>query len=194
MINLFYKKDYKLLLERLDEVIARLETDKNCYHKLITFLVVAEDRRYYHHPGFDVIGICRAIYRNLFLSKREGASTIEQQLVRVLTGDYRYSYQRKIKEIYLASKLRHIADKQTLAASYLEVSNYGTIYHGLSSILQKFAMDIHQELSDEVCAEVIARLKYPEPRIMTTKRALQIEERKRYILYLYDKPSNRRHD
>lgn len=181
-MSFFYNDEYQILKKRLEDEIRRLETDRQCYSKLIEFLVVAEDHRYYHHPGFDIIGICRAVYRNIFQGKREGASTIEQQLVRVLTEDYRYSYKRKIKEIYLASKLKQIADKKTLAATYLAVANYGTDYQRLSAILRKFGKNVTQELDDEVCAEVVARLKYPEPRQYNERRIRQITFRKQYIL------------
>ena len=181
-MSLFYNDEYQILKTRLENEIRRLEADRQCYNKLIEFLVVAEDHRYYHHPGFDIIGICRAIYRNLFQGKREGASTIEQQLVRLLTEDYRYSYKRKIKEIYLASKLKNLADKKTIAATYLTVANYGTDYQRLSGILRKFGKNIHQELDDEVCAEVVARLKYPEPRQINERRIVQIALRKQFIL------------
>ena len=95
---------------------------------------------------------------------------------------YRYSYKRKIKEIYLATKLKHLADKKTLAATYLAVANYGTDYQRLSAILRKFGKNLNQELDDEVCAEVVARLKYPEPRQFCKRRIEQIALRKKYIL------------
>lgn len=183
---LFYKREYSLLRKRLENEIARLETKIEYYRKLIAFLVVAEDHRFYRHPGFDIIAICRALYRNVFYGSHEGASTIEQQLVRVLTGDYRYSYKRKIKEIYLASKLHKIADKDTLAATYLFVANYGTDYQSLTAILSKYNKNIHQEIDDEICAEIIARLKYPEPRAINKQRIYQIEQRKQHILWLYN--------
>ena len=186
-MTFFYDDDFILLKTRLEREIAKLQPDVDCYDKIIDFLVVAEDHRYFHHPGFDVLGICRAIYRNTFQGKMEGASTIEQQLVRVLVEDYRYSYKRKIKEIYLASRLREIADKKTLASVYLEIANYGTDYKGLASILNKFNTNIHEDLPNEVCADVIARLKYPEPRVSNTERIAQIEQRKRHILRLYSK-------
>lgn len=186
-MSLFYNDDYQLLKMRLENEIAQLETDRMYYNKLISFLVIAEDHRYYSHPGFDLIGICRALYKNVFHGCHEGASTIEQQLVRVLIADYRFSFKRKIKEIYLAAKLRHLADKDTLAATYLNVSTYGTNYHRLSSILRRYGINIHQELSDNICAEIVARLKYPEPRAINVQRIRQIEQRKQYILYIYKK-------
>ncbi|WP_349825405.1 transglycosylase domain-containing protein [Bacteroides ovatus] len=44
-----------------------------------------------YHIGFDIIAIIRACFKLLISNKKEGASTIEQQLIRVVTNDYRYT-------------------------------------------------------------------------------------------------------
>lgn len=185
MEPLFYKNDYNKICRRLLPELDKLKEGQDSYQKLIAFLVLGEDHRYYKHIGFDIIGICRAVYRDIFYGKREGASTIEQQLVRVLTEDYRYSFRRKIKEIYLATKLKRLADKFTLAAAYLDLANYGTDLSGLNSVLNRFGVSLQQDIDDEICAEVVARLKYPEPRQYNTSRMEQIELRKKHILRLY---------
>lgn len=185
MRPLFYIKDYERICQRLQPELEKLGEDPDRYKKLVAFLVVGEDHRYYNHIGFDVIGICRAIYRDIFCGKREGASTIEQQLVRVLTEDYCFSIRRKLKEIYLATKLKRVADKYTLAAAYLDMANYGTELSGLSAVLDKFGVDLKEDIDDEICAAVVARLKYPEPRQYNAARMAQIEQRTRYILRLF---------
>lgn len=179
---MMYKKTKAYLYSYLTEQGEKHYTDIRNYRKLIEFLVVAEDHRFFNHPGVDVFAICRAILKNLFLHKREGASTIEQQLVRVLTSDYRRSVTRKLKEMYLALHLKRYSNKEIIAASYLDIAYYGTDYQNLKSILQKYSVGLTENLSDEVCADVVARLKYPEPRIMTDERATQINRRKRYII------------
>ena len=185
MEPLFCKKDYRIICQLLRPELEKLEREKDYYQKLVEFLIVGEDHRYYSHIGFDVLGVCRAIFRDLFQGKREGASTIEQQLVRVLTEDYRYSIKRKLKEIYLATKLKRLADKYTLAAAYLDLANYGTDLSGLTSVLNRFGVSLQQEIDDSVCAEVVARLKYPEPRHYNENRIAQIERRAKYILWLH---------
>lgn len=187
MIPLLYRKDYMKICQRLLPELEKLEMSLDCYKKLVAFLIVGEDRRYYRHIGFDIVGICRATYRDVFWGKREGASTIEQQLVRVLTEDYRFCIRRKIKEIYLATKLKRFADKYTLAAAYLDMADYGTDLSGLASVLKRFGVSLNQDIDDEICAEIVARLKYPEPRRYNARRMEQIELRKKYILQLYKK-------
>ncbi len=182
---LLFEKDYNRICQRLIPELEKIRSHSGRYKKLVGFLIVAEDHRYYSHPGFDIRGICRAIYKDLFKGKREGASTIEQQLVRVLIEDYRYSLKRKIKEIYLATKLKCFADKYTIAAAYLDVASYGTDYRNLDAILVKYGVSLNQDMEDSICAEIVARLKYPEPRQFSKVRMSQIEQRKRHILKLY---------
>jgi penicillin-binding protein 1B len=52
--------------------------------RMIQAVVAIEDRRFYDHPGVDIIGTARAVFTNLIGSRRylSGGSTITQQLVR----------------------------------------------------------------------------------------------------------------
>ena len=52
--------------------------------RMVQAVVAIEDRRFYAHPGVDIIGTTRAVFTNLFGNKKylSGGSTITQQLVR----------------------------------------------------------------------------------------------------------------
>ncbi|MCI9844548.1 transglycosylase domain-containing protein [Flavobacterium pectinovorum] len=150
--------------------------------KLIEFLIIGEDRRFYSHPGFDIIAITRAIRNRLFYSKKEGASTIEQQLVRVLTDQYKRTFKRKLKEIILATQLKRILSKKEIALLYLKLAYYGTEKQGLEMTLDTFNLSLNSILSDYVCASIISRLKYPEPKSESPKRSIQINIRTKYII------------
>jgi penicillin-binding protein 1B len=52
--------------------------------RMVQAVVAIEDRRFYDHPGVDIIGTTRAVFSNFFGSKKyvSGGSTITQQLVR----------------------------------------------------------------------------------------------------------------
>lgn len=157
--------------------------------KMINFLIVAEDHRYKYHVGFDLIAIFRSILKYIFYNKKEGASTIEQQLVRVVTCDYRYNLCRKIKEIILACYVKSVFEKKRIALIYLNIAYYGTKYQSLDAILEKYSLTKENALENRVCAEIVARLKYPEPLICSAHRKMQIEMRVKHILYRYDKYS-----
>lgn len=157
--------------------------------KLINFLIVAEDHRYKYHIGFDMIAIFRSILNYIFYDKKEGASTIEQQLVRVVICDYRYNLLRKIKEIILACYVKSAFEKKYIALIYLNIAYYGTKYQSLDAILGKYNLTKKNALENRVCAEIVARLKYPEPLICSARRKMQIEMRVKHILCMYDKYS-----
>ena len=52
--------------------------------RMVQAVIAIEDRRFYEHPGVDPIGTARAVFTNIFGSKKylSGGSTITQQLVR----------------------------------------------------------------------------------------------------------------
>lgn len=177
----------KIYLEKIE--IDKLLADESVI-RLINFLITAEDHRFKFHLGFDIIAIGRAIRNNIIWRKKEGASTIEQQLVRVLTNDYERSLYRKFKEILLAFFLKFLVCKKEIAIMYLNTAYYGTNLDGLDKILQRFNLNKGDYITEKICAEIVARLKYPEPlkkdKIIRDK---QIERRRNYILKLYHKHS-----
>lgn len=156
--------------------------------KLINFLIVAEDHRYKYHIGFDCIAIIRAILKYLIFNTHEGASTIEQQLVRVITNDYKHTLSRKIKEIILACYVRSVLDKRRVALIYLNIAYYGTKYQSLDTILRRYNLTKEDTIDNNICAEIVARLKYPEL-LNSRQRNKQIEIRVKHILNLYEKHS-----
>lgn len=180
-------KDWNIIKKRLADEQNKIEDEIKFPSKLIDFLILAEDHRYYRHIGFDIISIIRAIFKNTFFHKHEGASTIEQQLVRVIINDYRPTFFRKLKEILLAILLNKIADKKDIALIYLNIAYYGTDYQDLNSIMNKYGLKKSDSIQDDICSEIIARLKYPEPHKTSIKRITQIQNRKQYILRLYYK-------
>ena len=179
----FYKEDWK----KVDDGIRSAQgmakfvwRTFNC-HPLIAALVLAEDHRYYKHGGVDPIGILRALWRACIGQSLEGASTIEQQFVRVTTGDYRRSFARKFKEIILAARLYRIADKETIAVHYLLVSYCGWRMTGMLRSARRLGIDLKQPTLANAAA-IVARIKYPHPHAENSERLRKISERERFIL------------
>src|SRR5438105_10914448 len=104
---------------------------KNNSHLLVAALVLAEDRRFYSHGGTDPIVICRSLFRTIVENKLQGGSTIEQQLIRHLTADYRKSLKRKLKEIALAVRLHRLLRKEQIAVVYLISAYFGWHRNGV---------------------------------------------------------------
>lgn len=183
-----YRREYYILKDRLIEEYSKVqERHDNTLERL---LISGEDHRFRYHFGFDLIAILRAIKNRILYNKIEGASTIEQQLVRVLSNDFKKTFARKIKEIFLSTTLCELVPRKDIPTIYLNVAYYGTGMNGLEQIFKRLEICHSQQISKEVCAEIIARIKYPEPKKNSEKRLRQIEMRKKHLLALYIKHSS----
>lgn len=180
-----YKKKYALLHKQLKIEYSKIDNvDELSKNMLAKILISGEDHRFKYHFGFDILAIIRAVRNRIFLNKLEGASTIEQQLVRVLINEYDKSLRRKFQEIFLSTTLSDIIPKKHLPALYLNIAYYGTDLQGLKPILRKFNIQNSKEISLETAAEIVSRIKYPEPKENSDSRNTQIERRKLHLLYL----------
>ena len=129
-------------------------------------LVTAEDRRFWKHKGVDFYAILRAVYRWFSLKKIEGASTIEQQLVRVLIGDYRLCLTRKFIEVILAVAIGHKFSKQHLVSAYLNFAYCGPGLKGYLSVCSRFHISPNN-MDAHVASFVVATIRRPIPRNCT---------------------------
>src|SRR6516165_7537135 len=94
--------------------------------------IAAEDKRFYDHKGIDERGLVRAMVSNLARSGRpQGGSTITQQVVKnLLVGDD-VTYERKMREIILASRVEHILNKSDILETYLNTIYLGRGAYGI---------------------------------------------------------------
>src|SRR5262245_49847510 len=82
--------------------------------------VAAEDKRFYQHKGIDERGIIRAFIGNLASSGRpQGGSTITQQIVKNLLVGEDLTYERKIREMIVASRVERTLSKDEILELYL---------------------------------------------------------------------------
>ena len=148
---------------------------------LIDSLVVAEDHRFWLHCGVDLWALARAMVRTVVLRKREGASTIPQQLVRVATGRYEITIRRKIREMAFAVALGDFVERGDIPSLYLLKGYYGWKMSGLFQACTK--LQISPRTTDRVeAANLVARLRYPEPRSNLSSLHWRIERRTQHIL------------
>jgi penicillin-binding protein 1A len=88
--------------------------------------VAAEDRRFYQHHGVDERGIIRAFIGDLAEPGRpQGGSTITQQVVKNLLVGEDVTYERKIREMIVASRLESTLSKNEILELYLNSAYLG---------------------------------------------------------------------
>jgi len=149
-------------------------------------LISGEDHRFFSHGGIDPIAVCRAIWRGIVLRRPEGASTIEMQVVRVVSGRFERSIRRKIREMALATLVSREIPKRALPAVYLEIGYFGWRMNGFESACRRLHLDAHAlSLAETAC--LIARLKYPQPQEAPPNRWHKINARAQHLLRLHEK-------
>ena len=162
----------------------------------------AEDRRFYKHPGFDLVGITRAAWKNFRSSGiKQGGSTITQQIIKqtllaqeegelsdlnltaaqLLENKKTQKYKRKMKEIILAYRLERELTKAEILSIYL---NHVYLGHGAYGVGAAAETYFGKEVEDLTIAEaamlaglVASPTKYAPHRNMQLAR-----ERQRYVL------------
>jgi penicillin-binding protein 1A len=162
----------------------------------------AEDRRFYRHKGFDLLGIVRAAWTNFRSdgSIKQGGSTITQQIIKqtLLAGEEQtgalgltpdeyeklrkaQKYRRKAKELILAVRLESELSKAQILSIYLNHIYLGHGAYGVGAAAQTY---FGKEVEDLTVAEaamlaglVASPTKYAPHRNMALAR-----ERQRYVL------------
>ncbi len=100
---------------------------------LIQAFIASEDRRFYQHHGVDQQGIVRAVLSNLQTRHFvEGASTITQQLARIVFLNQERSLWRKIKEALVAQKIEQKLSKDQILERYLNLVYLGSGAYGVA--------------------------------------------------------------
>jgi penicillin-binding protein 1A len=106
---------------------------------LIWAFIAAEDHQFFSHNGLSLRGIIRSILVNTLKRKKvQGASTITQQLVRLLFFDNQKTFRRKIKEQILALALERQFTKEFILESYLNHIYFGRGIYGVEAASQRF--------------------------------------------------------
>jgi len=114
--------------------------------KLIQAFVAAEDANFYQHRGIDYLGIVRAAFKNLVsLSKKEGASTITQQVARSMLLTPKKEYSRKLKEAIIATRMEKALTKDEILYIYLNQIYMGSGAYGVQLAAETyFGKDVEQ--------------------------------------------------
>ncbi|WP_092749099.1 penicillin-binding protein 1B [Acinetobacter boissieri] len=119
-----------------DRVLIKLATVPK---PLVDALIATEDRDFYSHHGISVRGTARAIFSNITGGRRQGGSTLTQQLIKNFFLSPEQTYKRKINEAFMAVLLEMHYSKNEILETYLnevhlgQNGNYSINGYGLAS-------------------------------------------------------------
>jgi penicillin-binding protein 1A len=102
-------------------------------------IIAIEDRRFYQHGGIDLRGILRAGWRNTRAGgTREGASTITQQLARLMYLSPERTFRRKLQEAIVAVWLESQLSKEDILLRYLNTAYFGAGAYGVDAAARRY--------------------------------------------------------
>ena len=100
-------------------------------------ILAAEDERFYQHGGVDTMGVLRALHANLLSGgKRQGASTITQQVAKNFFLSSEKTYTRKFYEALLSLKIEHNLSKDQIFELYINQIFLGQRAYGFAAAAQ----------------------------------------------------------
>ena len=105
---------------------------------LVKATVAVEDKRFYSHPGVDLVAATRAAWQNLSGGRRiSGASTLTMQTVRLLWQRPR-RWDSKIVEAFRAVQLERLAGKEDILELYFNLAPYGGNVVGAEAAARRY--------------------------------------------------------
>jgi membrane peptidoglycan carboxypeptidase len=104
---------------------------------VVNAAVAIEDKTFFTNPGYDIVGMVRALVSNLRGEAIQGGSSITQQLVKntLIPIEQRAerSYSRKIREVLLAAEITRQYPKEQILEWYLNTNFYGNLAYGIDA-------------------------------------------------------------
>ena len=115
---------------------------------LIQAIIATEDKNFYHHAGYDMFGLARSILANVMAGRVvQGASTITQQLSRILFLNNERTFNRKIKEFVIAARIEKSISKDQILEMYLNNVYLGSGAYGVEGAAQIYFNKSVKQLS-----------------------------------------------
>ena len=149
---------------------------------LVLSVLAAEDADFYQHKGLDYQGIARAVVRDLIAGRpAQGASTITQQVVKLILLTPERTITRKIKELILARRLEQQMSKDEILNLYLNYVNFGHGRYGVEQAAQYYFGKPAIELSLAE-ASLIAGIPQSPARLSPRTHEKAAERRQTYVL------------
>ncbi len=151
--------------------------------------IVLEDRRFMRHHGVDVRSIFRETIRAFTLRRHGGASTIDMQFVRTVTGYQDLTLRRKLYECILAVLIQFRYSKIVILRSYLACAYFGAGLRGSKRAAHAVFAKSPEDLTISEAAFLAAMLVHPRPFRGGQSWELRVKRRAHYgeRIYITDK-------
>ncbi len=152
-----------------DVLIGEFKVEKGIYapikkipEHLIQAVVAVEDSRFWVHKGVDYVAIVRAAFKDILAGGiKEGASTITQQLAKVVFLSPERTIGRKLKEAVLAFRLEKNLTKEEILELYLNRVYFGHRAYGIEMASKRYFGKSVSDINLAEAALLIGLIKAP---------------------------------
>lgn len=187
-------KDYKPLLvspvyDRKNKKIGEFFRERRTLvpyeripEKTIQAFLAAEDDQFFSHSGINYLAIMRAMMANMRAGRNvQGGSTITQQVAKTFFLSREKTFDRKIREAFLAYQLEDNLKKEEILYLYLNQINFGHGCYGIENASQTYFKKTVSELTVAESA-ILAGLPQAPSRYSPVLNPQKAKERQRYVL------------
>lgn len=145
--------------------------------------IVAEDRNFYNHKGFDLKGILRAVLVDIIKGqKAQGGSTITQQFIKNAVLTREKTIGRKLRELILSYQLEKKFSKDEILKMYFNEIPYGSSIYGIEAASASFFNKSSKDLDITESAILAAIAKAPTYYSPYGQHTDELEGRVRFII------------
>ncbi|CAM3570680.1 transglycosylase domain-containing protein [Arcobacter aquimarinus] len=144
----FFDKDGNLIANTFKDENREYVKYDDIPARVIESLVAIEDTQFFEHYGINPDAISRAMIKNVKAGDYvEGASTLTQQLIKMLVLSREKKLMRKVKEALLAIRLETLLTKEEILERYLNHVYFGHGYYGIKTAAKGYFNKDLYELS-----------------------------------------------
>ena len=133
IVTKFYSEDGEVIKTFTAYTYDKIDL-KDVPDQLKNALIATEDKNFYKHHGYDLLGIVRSSIQNVIARRTvQGASTLTQQLSRILFLSNERTFTRKIKELEISARIEKTISKDQILEMYLNNVYLGSGAYGVSA-------------------------------------------------------------
>lgn len=136
IVTKIYSSDEEIIKTFTAYTYEKIEL-KDIPENLKKALIATEDKNFYRHHGYDLTGLVRSTVQNILAGHVvQGASTLTQQLARVLFLNNERTFDRKLKELFIAARIEKTLSKDQILEMYMNNVYLGAGAYGVEGASQ----------------------------------------------------------
>lgn len=149
-------------------------------------IIATEDKNFYSHKGYDLSGLARSTVANVLAGHVvQGASTISQQLARILFLSNEKTVTRKVKELVVAVRIEKTIPKDKILEMYLNNVYLGSGAYGVEGASQIYFNKHLKDLTLAECALIAGLPQAPSVYSPFHDKDLAIKRRAKVLKRMY---------